>query len=243
MDELTHQHMKKIKEARSEVTRFLMVYEFALDEVNTKINVLRKEFEQIHDYSPIEHCSFRIKSPESIIKKASKKNLNFSLETVRESIKDIAGIRITCPFISDVYKIAEMLENQRDIELIERKDYIKNPKPNGYQSLHLIIRIPVFMSDRVEKVYVELQIRTIAMDFWASLEHKIFYKYDGEIPGRIESELKVAANSASELDMKMERLNLEVADIKKANDQENLLIFDEMLAVSNAIIKSIVKDQ
>lgn len=139
MDELTHQHMIKLREARSEVTKFLMVYDFALDEVNTKINILKKEFEQIHEYSPIEHCSSRIKSPESILKKAAKKKLDFSLETIREQIKDIAGIRITCPFISDVYKMAEMIANQKDIKLIERKDYIEKPKPNGYQSLHLII--------------------------------------------------------------------------------------------------------
>jgi putative GTP pyrophosphokinase len=242
MDELSYQHMTRLREVRSEVTRFLMVYEFALDEVNTKINVLKKEFQQIHEYSPIEHCSSRIKSPESILKKAAKKKLDFSLETLRESIKDIAGIRITCPFISDVYKIAEMMENQKDIELIERKDYIKNPKPNGYQSLHLIIKIPVFMSNRVEKVYVELQIRTIAMDFWASLEHKIFYKYDGAVPARIREELKAAADSAAEMDRKMEDLNEEVAGIKKENNQENPLIFDEMFNVSNAIIKSIIKE-
>jgi putative GTP pyrophosphokinase len=242
MDELSHQHMTRLREVRSEVTRFLLVYEFALDEVNTKINVLKKEFQQVHEYSPIEHCSSRIKSPESIVNKASKKKLDFSLETVRESIKDIAGIRITCPFISDVYKIAERMENQKDIELIERKDYIENPKSNGYQSLHLILKIPVFMSDRVEKVYVELQIRTISMDFWASLEHKIFYKYDGAVPARISEELKAAAISASELDRKMENLNLEVAEIKKGNNQENLLIFDEMFNFSNAILKSIIKE-
>ncbi|MBM4764377.1 hypothetical protein GNT69_19115 [Bacillus sp. B15-48] len=128
-----------------------------------------------------------------------------------------AGIRIVCPFITDVYKISQMIEKQKDVEVIERKDYIENPKPNGYQSLHLIVKIPVFMSDRVEMVFVELQIRTIAMDFWASLEHKIYYKYDKEIPERIKKDLKDAALSVTELDCKMERINNEVATLKKGS--------------------------
>ncbi|MBT2684688.1 GTP pyrophosphokinase family protein [Bacillus sp. ISL-37] len=228
MEELTQQYRINPKEMRNDLKRFSLIYKFALDEMNTKINILKEEFIHIHDYNPIEHCNSRLKSPESIIKKVIRKNLSISIESIRENIKDIAGIRIICPFITDVYKISQMIEKQRDIELVERKDYIKQPKPNGYQSLHLIIKIPVFMSDRVEMVFVELQIRTIAMDFWASLEHKIYYKYEKEIPERIKKDLKDAAISAAELDMKMERINNEVADLKvKENTGEDFLIFNE----------------
>ncbi|MBT2704212.1 GTP pyrophosphokinase family protein [Chryseobacterium sp. ISL-80] len=226
---------------RNELKRFSLIYKFALDEMNTKINILKEEFIHIHDYNPIEHCNSRIKSPESIMKKLHRKNLDFSIGSIRENIKDIAGIRIICPFITDVYKISQMIENQQDIELVERKDYIKNPKPNGYQSLHLIIKIPVFMSDRVEMVFVELQIRTIAMDFWASLEHKIYYKYDKEVPERIKKDLKDAALSAAELDLKMENINNEVANLKgQENANEDLLIFPETLNLEKTHFRSLL---
>ncbi|GAM16707.1 GTP pyrophosphokinase [Mesobacillus selenatarsenatis] len=228
MEELTQQYRINPKEMRNDLKRFSLIYKFALDEMNTKINILKEEFIHIHDYNPIEHCNSRLKSPESIVKKMIRKNLGLSIESIRDNIKDIAGIRIICPFITDVYKISQMIEKQRDIELVERKDYIKQPKPNGYQSLHLIIKIPVFMSDRVEMVFVELQIRTIAMDFWASLEHKIYYKYDKEIPERIKKDLKDAAISAAELDLKMERINNEVADLKVKDDLDaDLLPFND----------------
>ncbi|WP_429917677.1 GTP pyrophosphokinase [Lederbergia citrisecunda] len=198
----------------------MMTYKFAIDEVNTKLNILKEEFQYIHDYNPIEHSISRVKSPESILKKAYRKNCGLSLAAIKENIQDIAGIRITCSFISDIYKVSEMITKQRDITVIERKDYIQNPKPNGYQSLHLIIKIPVFMSDRVEHTFVEIQIRTIAMDFWASLEHKIYYKFNKEVPERITRELKEAAVSATELDKKMERLHEEVKVIKNMENEE-----------------------
>ncbi|CAM3875416.1 GTP pyrophosphokinase [Mesobacillus thioparans] len=239
MEELTQQYTINPKKMRNELKRFSLIYKFALDEMNTKINILKEEFIHIHDYNPIEHCNSRIKSPESIMKKLHRKNLDLSIESIRENIKDIAGIRIICPFITDVYKISQMIENQKDIELVERKDYIKNPKPNGYQSLHLIIKIPVFMSDRVEMVFVELQIRTIAMDFWASLEHKIYYKYDKEIPERIKKDLKDAAISAAELDLKMENINNEVANLKGQDDaNEDLLLFPETLNLQKNNVRS-----
>lgn len=239
MEELTLQQGLNYRKMRNELKRFSLMYKFALDEMNTKINILKEEFIHIHEYNPIEHCNSRLKSPESITKKVHRKNLNFSIEEIRENIKDIAGIRIVCPFITDVYKISKMIEEQRDIELVERKDYIKNPKPNGYQSLHLIIKIPVFMSDRVEMVFVELQIRTIAMDFWASLEHKIYYKYDKEIPERIKKDLKDAARSASELDLKMENINNEVANLKLKEDMDaEPLILNETLPIPKTSIQS-----
>lgn len=210
--------LNQLKVIKKELTRFMMKYKFALDEINTKINILKEEFQYIHDYNPIENTSSRVKSPESLYEKTLRKNSPFSLAAIQEEIRDIAGIRITCSFRSDIYRIRDMLCSQRDIELVEQKDYIQNPKPNGYQSLHLIVRIPVFMSEGVEYVFVEIQIRTIAMDFWASLEHKIFYKYNHAIPERLANELKEAAISATELDFKMERLHKEVSELKENNE-------------------------
>ncbi|WP_340082916.1 GTP pyrophosphokinase family protein [Terribacillus sp. FSL K6-0262] len=243
MQPLTQENLTQLKQLRTELTRFTAVYKFALDEVNTKINILKDEFSYIHDYNPIEHCSSRLKSPESILKKIYKKNIEFSLGSIKENIKDIAGIRIICSFKSDIYALSEMIQNQKDIELIERKDYIQNPKPNGYQSLHLIVKVPVFLSDREEKVCVEIQIRTIAMDFWASLEHKIYYKYDKEIPNRLATELKEAADSAAALDEKMEKIHSEVKELKNKQLNELDEVFDvsSMTATQDKFMQGIIQ--
>lgn len=207
-------NLNKIKAIKIESSRFMMPYKFALDEINTKINILKEEFTYLHDYNPIEHVTSRVKSVESIVKKISRKDLDISLNAIKNEIRDIAGVRITCSFISDIYRIKEMLTNQKDIKLIECKDYIKDPKPNGYRSLHLLVEIPIFLSDREVLTPVEIQVRTIAMDFWASLEHKIFYKYNKDIPQTLIDELKEAAESAAELDVKMEHLNREIKKFK-----------------------------
>ncbi len=205
---------KQMKDLKKEIMRFMMGYKFALDEITTKITILQQEFHYIHDYNPIESVSSRIKSPESIMKKATKKDIDLSRSKIKENIKDIAGIRITCSFETDIYQISAMLQKQDDLKVLEVKDYIKNPKPNGYRSLHLLLVVPIFMSDRVEEICVEVQIRTIAMDFWASLEHKIYYKYNKEVPADIISELKEAADSAIELDRKMEKIQLRMNKLK-----------------------------
>ncbi|WP_188383944.1 GTP pyrophosphokinase [Ornithinibacillus halotolerans] len=204
----------------------MMTYQFGLDEMNTKLTILSEEFQYVHDYNPIEHIKSRLKSPESILKKMYRKKLPITMNSIQESIRDIAGIRIVCSFLSDTYKILDMIEKQEDITIVEVKDYIKNPKPNGYQSLHVILTIPVFLSDRVENVYVEVQIRTVAMDFWASLEHKIYYKYDKLIPEEFSMQLKDAATVASDLDRRMEKLHNEVNKIKEDNFQEDLTRLD-----------------
>lgn len=213
---------RELKLVKTEVTRFMMAYKFALDEVNTKIDILKQEFEYIHDYNPIEHVSSRLKSFESILEKIKRKNYELSLPSIKENVRDVAGIRITCSFISDIYKVAEMLQKQKDIQTLEVKDYIQNPKANGYQSLHLVLQVPVFMSDRVEHVCIEVQIRTIAMDFWASLEHKIFYKYNRAVPAKLLKELKDAATTANQLDHKMERLHKEMNELKASAIEEEL---------------------
>ncbi len=219
MGKLRIDNIPKLRLLKSELTRFLISYKFALDEMNTKINILQQEFQYVHDYNPIEHVKSRLKSPESILRKVYGKGCELSLTAIKENVQDIAGIRITCSFLSDVYKVSEMLQQQKDIKVIKIKDYIKEPKPNGYRSLHLLVEIPVFMSDREENVCVEVQIRTIAMDFWASLEHKIYYKYGRQVPQQLLDELKEAAEQAAQLDEKMEHLSQEVDKIKKDNSE------------------------
>jgi len=215
-----------MRELKLELTRFMMSYKFATDEMLTKINILKEEFSSIHDYSPIEHVSSRLKSPEGILKKAIRKGHPLKLDGIRDNIQDIAGIRITCSFISDTYRIRDLLAGQRDVTVLQEKDYIQDPKANGYQSLHLIVAIPVFMSDRVQPVTVEIQIRTIAMDFWASLEHKIFYKYNGAVPDTLVEDLRQAANAANRLDVKMELLHDQVVAQGPAADDADLFSFD-----------------
>lgn len=213
--------VEQFKRLRDEVTRVMMMYQFALTELETKIEILREEFQLLHDYNPIENTQSRVKSFESIIGKIQRKNLPFSIDSIRSGIKDVAGIRITCSFIADIYRIQEMLQKHFDVEIYELKDYISHPKPNGYRSLHLIAGVPVVMTTGREMVCVEIQIRTIAMDFWASLEHKIFYKYDQAVPSHLTLELKQAADAANVLDKQMERLHNEISIIKEnqANDE------------------------
>jgi putative GTP pyrophosphokinase len=231
---------------RAEFTRFMMSYKFAIDEVMTKINILREEFNHVHDYNPIEHVNSRLKSPESILEKAQRKGLTIDTAVIRDRIHDIAGIRITCSFLSDIYKIREMLARQVDLTVIAERDYVASPKANGYTSLHLIVSIPVFMSDRVEQVPVEIQIRTIAMDFWASLEHKIYYKYNREVPATLLDELKQAADTANRLDLTMQSLHTQVRELdanaeSMAASDEGVVPFGDLerLIVPKALLDSL----
>ncbi|MDG5788965.1 GTP pyrophosphokinase family protein [Evansella sp. AB-P1] len=189
---------------------FLLPYKFALDELKTKINIMVEEAKYMKDYSMIEHIKTRLKSPKSIISKLERKGFSPVITEAKNHLFDIAGLRIVCSFSSDVYEIYNMLLKRKDIKVLEVKDYIRFPKPNGYQSLHMIIEIPITLSDRVENVYVEIQIRTLAMDFWASLEHKIYYKYNKEIPDHLKIELKDAADTAKLMDEKMRTIRDEV---------------------------------
>lgn len=208
---------KPIEKELTEWKNFLIGYKFALKEMNTKLDILNEEFEMIHNYNPIEHIKSRMKSPQSIMKKLQRKNLDITIENAEAHIRDIAGIRITCSFTTDIYAIAEYLGKQDDITILQVKDYIKNPKPNGYRSLHLIVQVPVFFTNRKQKMTVEIQIRTVAMDFWASLEHKIYYKFEKEVPEHILMELKTAAEMTASLDEKMLKINEEVNIYKEQN--------------------------
>lgn len=245
--QLISNQVEQFKRLREEVTRIMMMYQFALNELETKIEILKEEFQLLHDYNPIEHTKSRVKSFESIIGKIQRKQMAFNIGTIRDGIKDIAGIRITCSFISDIYQIKEMLEKHFDVEIYEEKDYIKEPKPNGYRSLHLIAGVPVVMTTGREIVCVEIQIRTIAMDFWASLEHKIFYKYDEAVPSHLIHELKQAADAANALDQQMERLHKEISIIKEKQqddgDEFTKLFLSQMKGHSQLKLPPIIEQE
>jgi putative GTP pyrophosphokinase len=187
-----------------------LIYNAALKQIETKMGILNDEFKHVHQYNPIEHITSRIKTPESIVKKLKKHNYESTIENMVKYINDIAGIRIICSFTSDIFRIADMLRSQKDIKVLVVKDYITYPKASGYRSYHMIITVPVYLSDRIVDTKVEVQIRTVAMDFWASLEHKIHYKFEGDVPDYIKMELVECARMVSDLDDRMLSLNDEV---------------------------------
>lgn len=188
-----------------------MIYRSALKQIATKLEILNDEFQHVHRYNPIEHIKSRLKTSESIVKKLRRQGHESTIHNMVQYVNDIAGIRVICSFTSDIYRIAEMITNQGDIKVISVKDYLVNPKPSGYKSYHMLVSVPVYLSDRIVDTKVEIQIRTVAMDFWASLEHKIHYKFEGKVPEGIENELIECAKMISELDAKMLLLNDEVS--------------------------------
>ncbi len=198
----------------------ILLYNSALKEINTKLEILNDEFQHVHRYNPIEHIKSRIKSPESIVKKLRHRGYESTIENMVKYVNDIAGIRVICSFTSDIYNIAEMLSNQNDINILSIKDYIRHPKESGYKSYHMIVTVPIFLSDGCVDTKVEIQIRTVAMDFWASLEHKINYKFEGEAPEHIKRELFECAEMVSDLDAKMMSLNDELRDYAAGLESE-----------------------
>lgn len=196
-------------------SRAMLMYESAIKRMEIKIDILNSEFKQVHKYNPIEYVKSRLKSPESIAKKLAKNNHEVTLANMMEYCNDIAGLRIVCSFTSDIYMIAQMIGAQTDITVISIKDYIANPKPSGYKSYHMIVTIPVYFSDRVVATKIEIQIRTIGMDFWASLEHKIYYKFEGHAPEYISRDLRECSEIVSMMDMKMLQLNEAITKAKE----------------------------
>ena len=192
----------------------MFLYNSALKKVGTKLDILNDEFQYIHNYNPIEYIKSRIKTPESIVGKLRRNGYASSIENMVNHVNDIAGIRIVCSFTSDIYRIAEMIGKQNDLTVLSVKDYIKKPKDSGYKSYHMLVTIPIYMSTGVVDTKVEIQIRTIAMDFWASLEHKIYYKFEGNAPDYISRDLQECADIVSKLDAKMLSLNLAILDAK-----------------------------
>ena len=208
--------MEKLMKQSSQVeswTEVILIYNSALKQIGTKLEILNDEFQHVHRYNPIEHLKSRIKSSESIVKKLKKNGYESTIENMVEYVNDIAGIRVICSFSSDIYRIAEMISNQNDIQVLAIKDYIKAPKPSGYKSYHMLVTVPVYLSDRIVHAKVEIQIRTVAMDFWASLEHKINYKFEGNVPEYIKEELVECAHLISKVDTRMLNLNEQIRDV------------------------------
>lgn len=198
----------------------LLVHKFAVEEIKTKLNILDEEFGNIHDYNPIEHIRYRVKKPESIFEKLERLGLEPTIENAKNNIFDIAGIRIICAFSADIYKVVDLLAQQSDIKIVNTKDYIKHPKSNGYRSLHVHIEFPVFLSSGTVPTRVEIQLRTIAMDFWASIEHKIYYKYREKAPDRIQSQIKDCADLISNLDKRMYNLKQQIEGLEENEGYE-----------------------
>ena len=186
------------------------LYNAAIKEIYTKLEILNEEFQVKYDYNPIHHIETRLKSAKSILGKLEKKNLPLSFESIKENILDIAGIRVICNYIDDIYKIEDFLARQDDVKIIRVRDYIKDPKENGYRSLHIILQIPIYLYDRTELMPVEIQIRTIAMDFWASLEHHMKYKSQNDVPLYLKDRLTNCSEVITKLDEEMQLIHKEV---------------------------------
>lgn len=211
---LTDENLEKITQNILPVETLMSYYRCAIMEVETKFKVLNEQFSLRYDKNPIETIKTREKSMNSIIKKLQKKNLPLNLKSIEEEIHDVAGIRVICSFIEDVYLIADCFLKQDDIQVIEVKDYIKNPKPSGYRSLHLIIEIPIFLANEKKLMKVEVQLRTLAMDLWASQEHKLRYKkkIPLQMQGYIQQELYKVSQTLNDIDLRMEQMNKEIVD-------------------------------
>lgn len=205
--ELNYMMQGPTYEAVNTLLRMQQIYDAGIKEVRTKLEILDAEFKVKHDHNPIHHIESRLKKPESIVKKAIAKDIPLTQKGIMQNIHDIAGIRVICHYVDDVYVVAQLLMNQDDIKVISVKDYIENPKPSGYRSLHLVLQIPIFLSKGVQPILVEVQLRTIAMDFWASLEHKLKYKTDNCVPEDMKEELKECAMSIAVLDEKMQNIH------------------------------------
>ena len=215
-------HVPKTYDQLEQWNSLMFLYSTALKEINVKIEILNNEFVHIHNYTPIEHVKSRLKSAESIVKKLKRHNYEVTISNMTERLSDIAGIRIICSYTSDIYQIADMISGQSDVTVLYVKDYIKNPKPNGYKSYHMVVTIPVYLSDGRVETKVEIQIRTVAMDFWASLEHKIYYKFEGEGPDYLQQELKACADMVDMLDAKMYSLNEAILAWNNQRDQKGI---------------------
>lgn len=191
-------------------TELMLIYTSALKQIETKLEILNEEFQHVHCYNPIEHIKSRVKTSESIVKKLKKHGYESTLDNMVKYVNDIAGIRIICSFTSDIYRLADIIRNQQDIKVISVKDYITKPKRSGYKSYHMIVTVPVYLSDRILDTKVEIQIRTVAMDFWASLEHKMNYKFEGNAPEHLKNDLVECSKIVSMLDTQMMMLNEEM---------------------------------
>lgn len=209
----------KIKENIYDWQNIMFLYNSAIKEVRTKLDIMNDEFQYIHQYNPIEYIKSRIKTPESIVKKLKRHGYESTMQNMVEHVNDIAGIRVVCSFTSDIYRLAEMIGKQKEFTIVYIKDYLKHPKESGYRSYHMLVTVPIQTSRGVMNTKVEIQIRTIAMDFWASLEHKIYYKFEGNAPEYISKDLQECAAIVSDLDAKMLSLNEAILEAKAKQNQ------------------------
>lgn len=211
--EFIHNPPTEMINTGKEYSELMMRYNCALLEIKTKLDVLNNELSLQNDRNPFESISCRIKTPKSIVEKLYRKNFPVTVSSIEENLNDVAGVRVICSFRDDIYTLSERLCSQDDITVIEIKDYIKNPKPNGYRSLHIILEVPIFLLNEKKQMRVEVQFRTIAMDFWASLEHKVKYKKDiGAEAEEIALELKKCADEISSLDSRMQDIQRRIND-------------------------------
>ena len=201
--------VSKVPNNRSQIDQWksiMFLYDSALKEINTKIEILNSEFVHIYGHTPIEHIKSRLKTPSSIVKKLKRAGHEVTIQNMVERLNDIAGIRIICSYTQDIYQIADMIARQSDVTILHVKDYIRKPKPNGYKSYHMVVTIPIYLSQGPAETKVEIQIRTVAMDFWASLEHKLKYKKNVDNPEEIGRQLRACAESSAELDYRMQKI-------------------------------------
>ena len=210
IDRLSEHDEEQLIESAMQLQQVMLLYEAGIREIKTKLDILSDESRISGKPNPIDSIKSRIKTPRSIIGKLKRRGYPISLQSMMENLNDIGGIRVICPFIEDIYTVADMLMRQDDLTLLEKKDYIRSPKPNGYRSLHLILEVPIFLSEATKPVRIELQLRTIAMDFWASLEHQLRYKSDIEVPPQISDDLKACADVIAATDEEMQRIAKEL---------------------------------
>lgn len=219
-------------------TTVMFLYNSALKAINTKIEIMNNEFIHLNNYTPIEHIKSRLKTPDSIVKKLKRNGYEVTIQNMIDHLNDVAGIRIICSFRPDIYRIAKMITSQSDITVLHVKDYIKHPKANGYKSYHLVVTVPIYLSGGPVETKVEIQIRTVGMDFWASLEHKLYYKFEGHAPEHLEDELKACADTVDLLDDKMNALNEELMQLgleqREAREEEERAARDAEAALRDA---------
>ena len=209
---INKEDFRKTMETNARFQELMMMYRCAIREIQTKLEILNDEFKTKSQRNPIDSIRTRIKSPASIFDKLQRKGFEVSIQSIATNLNDVAGVRVVCPFISDIYAVVNMLVSQDDVEVMEVKDYIKNPKPNGYRSLHYVVIVPIFLSSGKEYMKVEVQIRTIAMNFWASLEHQMHYKqYDTDEMPEIVNELTMCAETIYHTDVHMQEIREDIS--------------------------------
>ena len=225
--------MGEFSSIASQYEHIMFFYESGIQQIVAKLQILNNEFKNNNERNPIENIKSRVKSMESIIDKMQRKGIPLTMNSMAKEIKDIAGVRVICPFISDVYQVANMLVNQQDVDLVTVKDYIKKPKENGYRSLHMIVMVDVYFSDHKDRVPIEIQFRTIAMNFWATVEHSLQYKYKENIPEYIQQKLLDASEAIIEVDHEMSDVRDEIMDAQNSHRKKETLVKDILNNIQN----------